>query len=121
MLKLLKLTAMASAAGLLYAPAARADQYDYVSELDARGIYYDSMSEVIDMGKLACAHLRAGWPVTVSDANGGTSVGTPIVEAGYAPLEAAIITIAAARHMCPDQLPTLKAVASNCSKRNYCT
>ena len=97
---------MTLAAGLfvgstLSSAPAQADQYDYVSALDNRGIYYASISEVIDLGKLACSRLRAGVsPQWAGDA---------AFSAGYASFEAAIIVVEATKNMCPDQIPVLQA------------
>jgi hypothetical protein len=98
----------AAAVGLvLAATPAQADQYDYVSALDSRGVYYASISDIIDVGKITCGAMRRGQRIT-----GPTGVGAPITSLGYSPMEAAIITAEAARHMCPDQLPRLQAAAA---------
>jgi len=97
------------------AAPSRADDIDYTIALDDNGIPYESMGDIIEIGKLACSHLRSGWPVTITQAvqagDPNKSVGAPITQAGYAPLEAAIITVAAAVHMCTDQLPRLTNAA----------
>ena len=40
------------------AAPANADQYDFVSFLDNNGVYYDSISDVIDLGKAVCTSTR---------------------------------------------------------------
>ena len=82
------------------APAAHADQYDFVHDLDDKGIYYSSISDMIDIGKMTCSQLRAGSP---------QSAGTPASLAGYSGNEIGIIVVAATNNMCPDQWPTLRA------------
>lgn len=87
-------------AAAITAPTAHADQYDYVNALDDKGIYYGSISTVIDVGKLTCSRLRAGSPETA---------GAPASAAGYSGYEIGVIVVAATSHMCPDQWPTLEA------------
>ncbi|AWT52245.1 DUF732 domain-containing protein [Mycolicibacterium smegmatis] len=91
--------ATAVAATALAAPA-HADQYDFVSMLDNEGVYYSSITDVIDQGKMACRILRsgAGMPPMLSYVAGG----------GYAPYETAIVVASAAMNMCPDVLPTVR-------------
>ena len=92
---------LAVAASLALAAPARADQYEYVSVLDNEGVYYSSITDVIDQGKMACRLLRggAGVPAALNSVTGG----------GYAPYESAIIVAAAARNMCPDVMPAIEA------------
>ncbi len=92
--------AAAISAASANAPAAHADQYDYVHTLDNKGIYYRSISDIIDIGKLTCSRLRAGSP---------ESAGAPALAAGYSANEVAIIVVAATTNMCPDQIPTLQS------------
>ncbi|MDZ5087381.1 MULTISPECIES: DUF732 domain-containing protein [Mycobacteriaceae] len=82
------------------APVAPADQYDYVIALDNQGIYYESISDIIDIGKLACSNLRSGTP---------QYAGSVATSAGYSSSEVGIIILAATNNMCPDQIPTLRA------------
>lgn len=84
----------------LAAPA-RADQYDFVAQLDDRGVYYSSISDVIDTGKMTCRLLRggAGVPAAMNF----------VARDGYASYETAIIVVAAAQNMCPDVMPVLNA------------
>ncbi|WP_410506165.1 DUF732 domain-containing protein [Mycolicibacterium mucogenicum] len=91
---------VACLAAVALAPTAHADQYDYVNMLDNKGVYYGSISDVIDVGKLTCSRLRAGSPQTA---------GAPASAAGYSSYEVGIIILAATNNMCPDQLPTLQA------------
>lgn len=99
---------------IAFAPPATADQYDYLDAVDNHGIYYDNTTDMIDMGKIACSMMRKGSPITLDEQIGDEiTVGGPIVAQGYAPSEAAIITVAAASNMCPDQLPKLQAIANS--------
>jgi hypothetical protein len=61
-----------SIAAVGLAAPAKADQYDYVSALDSNGVYYGSILDVIDLGKLTCRKLRMGDLVTgvAFDVNG---------------------------------------------------
>ncbi|ABK74180.1 DUF732 domain-containing protein [Mycolicibacterium smegmatis] len=92
--------AAAVTATALAAPA-RADQYDFVSMFDNEGVYYSSITDVIDQGKMVCRMLRngAGMPAPLDYAAGG----------GYAPYETAVVVASPAMHMCPDVLPTVRA------------
>jgi len=80
--------------GFVTAAPAHADQYDFVSYLDNKGVYYSSISGVIDAGKMTCRMLRAGGGVPA--AMGFLS------RAGYATYESATIVVAAVDDMCPD-------------------
>jgi hypothetical protein len=71
------------------APGTHADDLDFVMQLDDNGVYYDSISDIIDTGKLVCRSLRSGG-------NGLTAV------SGYNAAEARIIVQAARTNMCPD-------------------
>ena len=86
------------------APPAAADPIDYVMMLDDEGVYYASMTDVIDLGKFTCRLLRSGAPVPVA-------LGT-VSDAGYAPFEVGIIVYAAGSTMCPDVLPTIESWAA---------
>jgi len=90
------------AAVLLSAPA-RADQYDYISQLDNMGVSYGSILDMIDIGKAVCHELRYGVtpPVVLGE------LGT----AGFAPAESAIVLLAAVDHMCWDVKPAVVAWA----------
>ena len=92
--------ATAATATALAAPT-RADQYDFVSMLDNEGVYYSSITNMIDQGKMACRMLRsgAGMPSALDYVAGG----------GYAPYETAVVVASAAVNMCPDVLPTVRA------------
>jgi Protein of unknown function (DUF732) len=39
---------------------AHADQYDFISALDSAGVSYESMLDMIDIGKELCHDLRSG-------------------------------------------------------------
>lgn len=89
------------AALVLAAAPAHADQYDYVSALDSRGVYYESISDVIDLGKMMCGRLRNGVSPQFAP--------MPALNSGYSKPDAAIMLIAAIDNMCPDQYPVLNA------------
>ena len=99
--RLLVAAGSAALAGLFVAAPARADQYDFVSNLDNNGVYYSSVSGVIDAGKMTCRLLRsgAGVPGALGFLN----------RVGYARYESAAIVVAAAGNMCPDAQPVIDA------------
>jgi hypothetical protein len=73
---------------------ARADQYDFISQLDNSGVSYQSMIDMIDIGKQLCHDLRNG-------------VAPPVVlgklqRTGFARAESAIILMSAVNNVCPD-------------------
>ena len=95
---------LAIAAGigaLAFAAPAHADQYDYVSYLDSEGVYYSSISGVIDAGKMTCRILRSGGGVPAA-------LGF-LTRAGYERYESATIVVSAVDHMCPDTQPVIDA------------
>ncbi|HTH87538.1 DUF732 domain-containing protein [Mycobacterium sp.] len=73
---------------------ARADQYDFISALDNAGVSYQSILDMIDIGKALCHDLRSGAmpPVVLGK----------LQATGFAPTESAIILVAAVNNMCPD-------------------
>jgi hypothetical protein len=77
------------ACALAVAPPAQADDIDYVMALDDAGVYYSSMSDVIDTGKLVCRSLRGG----------GSGLDAA---SGFNAAEARIVVRAARSNMCPD-------------------
>jgi len=87
--------------GLVVATPAQADQYDFVSYLDNNGVYYSSITGVIDAGKMTCRLLRSG--AGVPGALGFLS------RAGYARYESATIVVATVDNMCPDAQPVIDA------------
>lgn len=95
--------AIAGAAAMALAAPAQADQYDFVAQIDSRGVYYSSIIGVIDDGKMACRMLRggAGVPTALNYVAGD----------GFAEYEAVVIVVAAAQNMCPDVMPILAAYA----------
>ena len=78
---------------------ARADQFDFVGRLDSMGVYYESMVDVIGIGKELCHELRFG--VTPSLVLG------KLQRTGFAPTESGIVLAPAVDHMCPDTRPVL--------------
>jgi hypothetical protein len=93
--------AVGAVISMTLAAPARADQYDYVAQLDDRAVYYDSISDVIDTGKMTCRLLRGGAGVSAAM--------NFVARDGYASYETAIIVVAAAQNMCPDVMPVLSA------------
>ena len=73
---------------------AHADQHDFISQLDNSGVSYESMIDMIGIGKELCHDLRNG-------------VAPPAVlgklqRTGFATAESAIILVSAVNNMCPD-------------------
>ncbi|MCV6974163.1 DUF732 domain-containing protein [Mycobacterium bourgelatii] len=81
------------AAVALSAPA-RADQNDFISQLDSMGVRYESISDVIDIGRALCHDLRDGVTPPPLLAR--------LKSTGFAPAESAIILLSAIDNMCPD-------------------
>jgi Protein of unknown function (DUF732) len=73
---------------------AHADQYDFISQLDNSGVSYQSMIDMIEIGKQLCHDLR----------NGATppAVLGKLQRTGFAPAESAIVLMSAVNNMCPD-------------------
>ena len=86
--------------GVAVAVPAHADQYDFVSDLDNKGVYYSSITGVVDAGKLTCRLLRSGGGVPATMAF--------LARAGYATYESATIVVAAVNDMCPDAQPVVQ-------------
>lgn len=83
---------------LVTAPTAYADDASYVLYLDDHGVYYSSITDVIDMGKLACRGLRQGVPP-------GVIVNAIADNGDFPTYDAAIIVLSATKNMCTDQYP----------------
>ena len=88
---------------LLIAPTTKADQFDFISDLDRQGVYYWSISDMIDTGKLACAVLRKGGNSEAVDALGWYLVN----DRKFSPTDAGLIVRSAAQNMCQDTLRIL--------------
>ena len=73
---------------------AHADQYDFISQLDNSGVSYQSMIDMIDIGKQLCHDLRNG--VTPPAVLG------KLQRTRFARAESAIILVSAVNNMCPD-------------------
>lgn len=71
---------------------ARADQFDFIMQLDNMGVSYESMIDMIDIGKQLCHDLRSGAtpPVVLGK----------LRATGFAPAESAIILVSAVNNMC---------------------
>lgn len=85
---------LATCGTLALSGPARADQYDFISELDNSGVSYASITDMIGIGKELCHDLR-------SDVSPSLVLGK-LRRTGFAPTEAAIILTAAVNNMCPD-------------------
>lgn len=87
--------------GLIAAAPAHADQYDSFADLDNNGVFYASITDVIDQGKLACRLMRsgAGVPAALNF----------VARGGYSDYETGIIVAAASLNMCPDTQPVVRA------------
>lgn len=87
--------------GLIAAAQAHADQYDFVADLDSNGVFYSSILDVIDQGKMACRLMRsgAGVPAALNFVSRG----------GYSDFETGIIVADASIYMCPDTQPVVRA------------
>ncbi|MDF2830728.1 MAG: hypothetical protein K0R01_4011 [Mycobacterium sp.] len=97
------LAATAAALAITLAPPAAADPIEYVMFLDDEGVYYESITDVIDLGKFTCRMLRSGATVPAALNN--------VADSGYAPFETGIIVYAAGLKMCPDVLPVIESWA----------
>ena len=114
-MKMISASVVGTAVALAFAPPASADQYDYVSYLDNKGIYYSDILDVIDMGKQLCSVGRSA-PLGQAMANG---FGRIITGRGYALMtEGAIILTGAMNNMCPDILPRVEAAKANINAGN---
>jgi Protein of unknown function (DUF732) len=85
-------------------------QCDFVSFLDSSGVYYDSISDVIDLGKAVCTSTRRTGATDMA-ING-------LVAAGYySDVERGAFLIGAANSMCPDIWPAMNAHAAQIAWR----
>ena len=73
---------------------AHADEYDFIGQLDSTGVYYESIVDMMDIGKELCHDLRSGVapPVVLSK----------LQDTGFAADESAIVLMSAVNNMCPD-------------------
>ena len=85
---------LATCVAVALSDPAHADQHDFISQLDNSGVSYQSMSDMIGIGKELCHDLRNGLapPVVLGKLQG----------TGFAPAESAIILTSAVNNMCPD-------------------
>jgi hypothetical protein len=91
-----------TAAPVLSSPAARADEFDFISALDNQGVTYNNILGMINVGKGICHTIRDGGTLASVDADLASRGWESATERG-------IIVIAAANHMCPDIWPALNA------------
>ncbi|MBY0287296.1 MAG: DUF732 domain-containing protein [Mycobacteriaceae bacterium] len=78
---------------------ARADQYEFIAQLDNMGVYYESVIDMIDIGKELCHELRFGVSPSL--------VLGKLQRTGFAPTESAIVLMAAVDNMCVDTKPAV--------------
>lgn len=78
---------LATCGALALSGPARADQYDFISELDNSGVSYASITDMISIGKELCHDLR-------NEVSPSLVLGK-LRRTGFAPTEAAIILTAA--------------------------
>jgi Protein of unknown function (DUF732) len=86
---------VAAGFALAAATAAHADEDSYVVQLDNHGVYYASILDVIDLGKLSCHRMRSGTTMLSTLEN--------VVASDYSRQEAVWIVASAVSEMCPDQ------------------
>lgn len=101
-------------AAIIGAPHAKADQADFINQLDTQGIFYRDAAATINDGKIVCGELRGHEPV-------GQIVIQAQTEAGFPGQAAAMFVMDAASAMCPDVLPWMQAqaVAAARPQRDY--
>jgi hypothetical protein len=97
------LTLVATCGALASSAPARADQYDFISALDNSGVSYESIVDMIDIGKGVCHDLRTG--------SAPPAVLGKLSNVGFAPTESAIILVSAMNNMCVDTKPDVVAWA----------
>ena len=73
---------------------AHADEYYFISQFDSTGVYYESILDMIDIGKELCHDRRGGAapPVVLGK----------LRNTGLATAESAIVLMSAVNNMCPD-------------------
>ena len=91
--------AVAVCGAVVLSSPARADQYDFIAQLDSMGVYYSSMLDMIDIGKELCHDLRFGAPPPAMLGK--------LQRTGFAPAEAAIVLLSAVNTMCLDAKPAV--------------
>ena len=102
--KIICALAAITAVGLAAPATAHADQYDFVLALDDQGVYYSSVTDVIDQGKMTCRILRSG---------AGVPAAINYLVGEYAPFEIGVILWSASTYMCPDVAPVLRDFFAN--------
>ena len=87
-------TTVCAATAVAIAAPAQADQFDFISVLDNSGVSYESIVDMIDIGKEVCHDLRIGAqpPVVLGK----------LTRTGFAPYEAGIVLMSAVNNMCLD-------------------
>ena len=63
------------------AAPANADQYDFISYLDNNGVYYDSISDMMDLGKAVCTSTRRTGALIWQSTGSSPPVTTPMLSA----------------------------------------
>ncbi|MGV0872051.1 DUF732 domain-containing protein [Mycolicibacterium sp. XJ879] len=92
-------SALALCGAVVLSSPARADQYEFIAQLDNMGVWYESTIEMIDIGKELCHELRFGVPPP--------AVLGKLQRTGFAPAEAAIVLLSAVNTMCLDTKPAV--------------
>lgn len=90
---------LAVCGAVAFSAPARADQYDFIAQLDNQGVFYESMIDMIGIGKELCHELRFGVDPSL--------VLGKLQRTGFAPTESAIVLLAAVDHMCVDTKPAV--------------
>ena len=87
-------TVLAVCGAVALSVPAQADEFDFVSQLDSAGVYYESIIDMIDIGKQVCHELRSDVTPPV--------VPGKLQNSGFAAAESAIVLMAAVDNMWPD-------------------
>lgn len=85
-----------------FSPCAKADQYDFVNDLDSHGVYSNNIESVINEGKATCAALRR--EISLDTILDGLET-----KGSFSPEDAALVVVAASDDMCPDTIPFINA------------
>ena len=99
-----------ASAAIVGRPHANADQYAFISQLDAEGVYYRNINTMIDGGKIVCSMLRDQDSI-------GAVMSDIMTDGKFNALNAARILVAAAAVMCPDTIPYINQQLANAQGR----
>lgn len=92
-------------AAVAFSPPARGDHFDFIVQLDSKGVSYPSIIEMIGIGKQLCHDLRTG--------TGPPRVLDKLRNTGFAPAESTIVLMSAVYHMCDDARTAVVAWADD--------